>query len=228
MTNCKDVKFCVIEMLSKYNIKMHPKDYPKIVIILTEYVDKLIFNIIAVTCIICMQIGVRRLLKEHVEHLQGYIHKRCKLGITKRTNRQLMAGGSAFNTAAFYGVPEPQYSARNAGTDVMNIDWNNNIARPMLASTMTGGKRMSNNTVTVVEPKRRKSCDKVYKVVETEIYRVFKFFKVHANKYIRKEFVNIFYRYMTELFTHLAKSKGLLKVQKLRHMLKKSKIMQKK
>lgn len=217
MTNCEDVKYCVIEMLSKNKIEVYPNHRTKIIKILSDYVNMLIFNIVAVTCIICLQIGVKRLLKEHLEHLQGYIHKRC--GLSKIYKPQKMGGG-AFNTATFYGVHEPQYSTQNAGSDIMNIDWKNNIARPMLASTMTGGRFGASS--------RGKNCDRVHKMVAKEIYHVFKFFKVIASKAVREEFVNLFNKYMTELIENLAKSKTVLTADKLQRLLKKSKIMQKK
>lgn len=219
MTNCEDVKYCVIELLSKNKIDVYPKDRTKIIKILSDYVNMLIFNIVAVTCIICLQIGVKRLLKEHVEHLQGYIHKRC--GLSKIYKPQQMRGGT-FNTATFYGIHEPQYSTQNVGSDVMNIDWKNNIARPMLASTMTGGRLGASGR------HGRKNCDKVHKMVAKEIYKVFQFFKVTASKAVREDFVNIFDKYMTELIQLLAISKTTLTADKLQRLLKKSKIMQKK
>lgn len=211
MTNCKDVNYCVIEMMNKYKLQIKEKDKAKITNILSAYVDMLIFNIVAVTCVICLHIGVKRLMKEHVEHLIGYINKRCAL--KRKYSNQLMSGG-AFNTAAFYGVHEPQYSERNAGTDVMNVDWNNNIARPMLASTMTGGAK--------------RHCDKLNRIIFKKISDVFKFFKVHANKTIRQEFVNMFNKYVHELFSIIALSKKELTAEKLKTILKKSKLLQKK
>jgi hypothetical protein len=48
--------------------------------------------------------------------------------------------GGAFNTASFYGDVENAYRAENEGTDIMRIDYQNNLARPALGlSNMTGG-----------------------------------------------------------------------------------------
>lgn len=195
MTNCRDIRFCVMELLHKNNVNIDAKDKEKVVSILVRYIEHLIFNMVSVACMICLTIGIKKLVKEHVSHLEGYITKRCGLSRTKtnRTNTR-MNGGSAFNTAAFFGVPEPRYSVANAGSDVMNIDWNNNIARPMLASSMTGGgmKKVS-----------KTSCKKVYTIISKEVYKVFRFFKVSSNKEARDEFIKLFNKFIAELFSKL-------------------------
>jgi hypothetical protein len=208
MTNCRDIKYCVIELLNKNNVNIEGKEKQRVVFILVRYVEHLIFNMVAVACLVCLTIGIKKLVKDHVQHLEGYITKRCRLSV--RTGKNRMKGGSAFNTAAFYGVPEPRYSAANAGGDVMNIDWNNNIARPMLASTMTGGKGKA-------------SCNKLHKIISKEIYNVFKFFKIKSNKEARDEFIKLFNKFMAELFAKLSAIK-VINVKNLSDILKKSKL----
>jgi hypothetical protein len=232
MTNCKDIEYCVMELLNKNNVNIHKKDNARVVSILARYVNHLIFNMVAVSCLICLTIGIKKLVREHVKHLERYIIKRCKLSrknwalapagrmngalTAGRMNGALTAGrmngGSAFNTAAFFGVPEPQYSVANAGGDRMNVDWNNNIARPMLASTMTGGAGRPKN-----------SCNKLQKTISREIYNVFKFFKISTNKEARYEFIRLFNIFMGELFAKLHKTK-VLTAKRLLIILKSSKI----
>lgn len=201
MTNCRDIKFCVMELLQKNNVNVDEKDKEKVVSILVSYVERLIFNMVSVACLICLTLGIKKLVKEHVRHLEGYITKRCGLSRTKTRAKARMNGGSAFNTAAFYGVPEPRYSAANAGGDVANIDWNNNIARPMLASTMTGGRRH--------KPVSNASCKKLYTIISKEIYKVFRFFKVSSNKEARAEFIKLFNEFIADLFSKLRKPEVL-------------------
>jgi len=233
MTNCKDIEYCVMELLNKNKVNIDKKDNARVVSILVRYVNHLIFNMVAVACLICLTIGIKKLVKEHVQHLEGYIIKRCKLSgknwALGRMNGLVpvgrmkglvpagrMNGGSAFNTAAFFGVPEPQYSVANAGGDVMNIDWNNNIARPMLASTMTGGRH-------VISQRPKSSCNKLQQTISREIYNVFKFFKISSNKEARDEFIRLLNVFVSELFAKLHKTK-VLTAKRLIDILKKSKI----
>lgn len=220
MTNCKDIRYCVIELLDKNKVNVDGNDREHILSVLVRYVNHLIFNMVAVACLVSITIGIKKLVKEHVHHLEKYITKRCKLGVRTRPAGSMkgrspagsMKGGSAFNTAAFFGVPEPQYSVANAGGDRLNIDWNNNIARPMLASTMTGGAKRPN-----------KSCNKLHKAISKEIYNVFKFFKIATNKQARDEFIRLFNIFMAELFAKFATTK-VLTVKRLHSILKSSKL----
>jgi len=207
MSNCKDIKFCVVEMLSNSATKIYPKDKAKIINILTKYIDILIFNIVAVACVICLRLGMKKLLKEHVVHLQKYIDKRCCI---KRSATYSSMKGGAFNTAAFYGVNEPQYSTTNATTDVMNVDWVNNLARPRLNMTMFGGM---------------KHCNKLNSIIFKKISNIFKFFRVKATKSIIKDFVEIYNNHVHELFLNLEKSKKEISANKLLSIIKKSKIL---
>jgi hypothetical protein len=71
--------------------------------------------------------------------------------------------GGAFNTAQFFGVDEThRYKIENEGTDIMNIDFNNNIARPELG-LMSGGKVV---------------CNKLNRIIKMKVRQVFKHFNV--------------------------------------------------
>jgi hypothetical protein len=70
--------------------------------------------------------------------------------------------GGAFNTAAFFGIDESShYKVENVGTDVMNMDFSNNIARPALGLQMSGG-----------------SCSKLNKIVKMKMKKIFSHFNV--------------------------------------------------
>lgn len=207
MSNCKNIKFCVVEMLNTSKIAINPKEKAKVVTLLTSYIDKLIFNIVAVVCVICLHIGVKKVVNEHIVHFKEHIDKRCNLKSSRKNTKQK---GGAFNTAAFYGVHEPQYSASNSTSDVMNVDWANNIARPKLGLTLFGGARQ---------------CDKLNKIIYRQISNIFKFFKVKVTKIVINEFVQIYNNHVNQLFAQLGKSKKELSYSKLTSILKKSKIL---
>jgi hypothetical protein len=209
MPICKDIQYCVDEIFKKSKYQVQSKDKAKIMKALYEYIDKLIFNIVAVASLICIKLGIKEILKEHMISLREYIDKRCRL---TRTKKSVLFKGGAFNTAAFYGVNEPQYSATNEGKDIMNIDWNNNLARPALNMTMTGGGKYTK---------------KINSAFTKKMSNVFNFFNIKVSKSICNEFVSILKIYINELFDKLGKGKKELTVLKLSSVLKSSKILKK-
>jgi hypothetical protein len=206
MINAREIKICIKELIKKHNIKVKDSDYPKIIELLSNYINYLIFNMVSVACAITLSLGVRKLISEHVKHLESYVDKRCGK-YCKLQQSQRMRGG-VFNTAAFYGVNEPQYSVANKGTDLMNIDWDNNLVRRPLMTTMSGGA----------------VCAKLNKIIFKEIGKVFKFFKISVNKNIKNDFVIFFHKYMDQMLNSV---KGELTYIKMKSLIDKSKIMKK-
>ena len=210
MSSCREIKYCALEMLNQHKLRVKSSDKERVVQLISEYMDCLIFNIIAVTCVICLTMDMKKVLHEHIDYYHKYVEKRC--GSLSKSSK-LFKGG-AFNTAAFYGINEPQYKAENAGGDLMNIDWANNIARPRLDSTFTlmvGGSR---------------HCSKLNKILSKKIYNVFKYFKVTAKKGVRQVFLSIFNKYMDKLFNKMPKSKEISYSQ-VKSLVSKCKIMKK-
>lgn len=206
MINAREINFCIKELIKKHNIKVKESDYPKIMKLLSNYINYLIFNIVAVVCMITFSLGVKKLMNEHVKHLESYLDKRCGKYCKSKLQKSRTMRGGVFNTAAFYGVNEPQYSADNKGTDLMNIDWDNNLARRALMTTMSGGA----------------VCVKLNKIIFKEIGKVFKFFKMSADANIKNDFVVFFHKYIDQLLNSV---KGELTYLKLKSLIDKSKIM---
>lgn len=218
MSMCKDIEYCAIEMLKKHNLKCNPADKAKIIELLSRYVEYLIFNMISVVCSICLSIGVKKLLEEHMQYLRAYVDKRCSM--QKKPRHSANMRGGAFNTAQFYGVPEPQYSAGNASGDIMNVDWQNGIARPaipMTAFNQGGGASGAGGA---------SFCAKLNKILVRKINSMFKFFKLATKKGMSQLFVKLFDKYMNELFAKLKKiCKTELTLKKLQTVINKSQIM---
>ena len=156
-SKCKEITFCAKELLRTHHIRIEETNKKEVVVLLSNYIDLLIFNIVAVISIICANIGVKKVISQHIQHLSKYIDKRCLNSRKAASGKKGMSGG-AFNTAAFYGVAEPQYSASNEGANIQTIDFSSGIARNALG--MTGGS----------------ACAKLDKIILKKIRNVFKFF----------------------------------------------------
>jgi hypothetical protein len=210
-SKCKEITFCAKELLRTHHIRIEETNKKEVVVLLSNYIDLLIFNIVAVISIICANIGVKKVISQHIQHLSKYIDKRClnsKKAASGTSGKKGMSGG-AFNTAAFYGVAEPQYSASNEGANIQTIDFTSGIARNALG--MTGGG----------------ACAKLDKIILKKIMNVFKFFNMKVDK---EAIVHIKAKYDTiikDLYECIKKIKGDITASKVASVIKKSKIMKK-
>jgi hypothetical protein len=216
-SKCKEITFCAKELLRTNRIHIEDNHKKEVVVLLSNYIDLLIFNIVAVISIICANIGVKKVISQHILHLTKYIDKRC---LNKRAARAAGAAGAgskkmsggAFNTAAFYGVAEPQYSASHEGTNIQTIDFSSGIARNAL--DMTGGSGSG-------------ACVKLDKIILKKIRNVFKFFNMKVDKeaiaHIKAKYDTI----IQDLYECIKKIKGGITASKVASVIKKSKIMKK-
>ena len=215
MDKCKEITFCAKELLKTHRIHLDDNNKDKVVALLSNYIDLLIFNIVAVVSIICANIGVKKVISQHIQYLSKYIDKRC-LNKKASSGRSAMSGGSAFNTAAFFGVAEPRYSAENVGTNVQTIDFASGIARNALPMSMSGGSGSG------------PSCAKLDKIILKKINNVFKFFNIKVEK---EAIAHIKLKYdliIKDLYMCIKKIKGDITASKVALIIKKSKIMKKK
>jgi hypothetical protein len=208
-SKCKEITFCAKELLRTHHIHIEDANKKDVVVLLSNYIDLLIFNIVAVISIICANIGVKKVISQHIHYLSKYIDKRC---LNKRAAGTKKMSGGAFNTAAFFGVPEPQYSAANEGANIQTIDFSSGIARNALGMTMTGGGN---------------ACAKLDKIILKKIRNVFKFFNMKVDK---EAIVHIKSKYDTivkDIYSCIKKIKGDITASKVASVIKKSKIMKK-
>jgi hypothetical protein len=208
-------------------------DEGKIVMLMNIYIDKLIFNIASLCALLCLKMGVKVILNNHMKYLIQYINKYCNSSrITSKSTTVLVSikGGSgkqsqktqqnkhskggmiggAFNTAAFFGVDESRhYRAENVSGDIMNIDFANNVARPALGLQMTGG-----------------ACSKLNKAVKKKMKKIFKHFDVKISDkmldVIMEQFNKIFNNFIEKLTDTKASE---LKYANFKKLIYKSKIM---
>lgn len=213
-SKCKEITFCAKELLRTHHIHIDDANKKEVVALLSNYIDLLIFNIVAVISIICANIGVKKVISQHIHYLSKYIDKRClnKKKAARTASAATRMSGGAFNTAAFYGVHEPRYSAANEGANIQTIDFTSGIARNALP--MSGGSGSA--------------CAKLDKIVLKKIRNVFKFFNMKVDK---EAVVHIKSKYDTiveDIYSCIKKIKGGITASKVASVIKKSKIMKKK
>ena len=230
MVDCKDIKLCTFELMKsiKRRKPVNKMDEGKIVMLMNVYIDKLIFNIASLCALLCLKMGVKQILNNHMSYLIHYINKYCNSsritgnsttvivsikGSNGQQQNKLSRGGmkgGAFNTAAFFGVDESRhYRAENVSGDIMNIDFPNNVARPALGLQMTGG-----------------ACSKLNKVVKKKMKKIFN----HFNVKISDKMLDVIMEQFNEIFNNFIKKLTDTKATELKYanfkkLIYKSKIM---
>lgn len=205
MSNCQKIKYCASEILNHVKSKkvISKKNEAKIVLLLSKYIDKLIFNFVAIAALISLKAGVRKILDTHMVFLSKYITTLCfdKKGCMK---------GGAFNTLAFFGGIEPRYTQDNECGNVMEANLNDGIVRPALGTTMKtqgGGGKCRRHRRTSGASKLVK-CKKVSGILKVKLAYVFKFFKVKITKTSINVIAKKLETFLNTFIIKLIKSKG--------------------
>jgi len=217
MDKCKEITFCAKELLRTHRLRVSDANKKEVVTLLSDYIDLLIFNIVAVVSIICANNGVKKVILQHIHYLSKYIDKRCCKKPAKSAKPRM--SGGAFNTAAFYGVSEPRYSVENVGRDLLTIDFTSGTARnaiPMMGGGGGGHPHL-----------KTPSCIKLDKIIMRKIKNVFKFFGLAVNKEAVEHLKTKYDTIIEELFESMKKAKGELTPAKVSQFINKSKIMKK-
>ena len=230
MIDCKDIKLCSLELMKNIRRRkpVNKIDEGKIVMLMNIYIDKLIFNIASLCALLCLKMGVKQILNNHMNYLIHYINKYCNSsritgnsttvivsikGSNGQQQNKLSRGGmkgGAFNTAAFFGVDESRhYRAENVSGDIMNIDFANNVARPALGLQMTGG-----------------ACSKLNKVVKKKMKKIFNHFNVKISDKMLDVIMEQFQEIINNFIKKLTDTKATeLKYANFKKLIYKSKIM---
>tara|TARA_B100000795_G_scaffold269298_1_gene258260 strand:- start:10537 stop:11205 length:669 start_codon:yes stop_codon:yes gene_type:complete len=172
MSNCQKIKYCAGEILNHIKTKkiIKKQNEYKMVMLLSDYIEKIVFNYVAIACLISLKAGVNKILDTHIKYLLKYIENLCF------TKKKSMKGG-AFNTLSFFGGEEPMYTTENIGSDVMNADLENYVARPALYTTefnQEGGSKYKVKSTTL----KLQKCKKVSGILKLKLAKVFKEFNV--------------------------------------------------
>ena len=230
MIDCEDIKLCSLELMKSIRRRkpINKMDEGKIVMLMNIYIDKLIFNIASLCALLCLKMGVKQILNNHMNYLIHYINKYCNSsritgksttvlvsikGSNGQQQNKLSRGGmkgGAFNTAAFFGVDESRhYRAENVSGDIMNIDFANNVARPALGLQMTGG-----------------ACSKLNKAVKKKMKKIFNNFNVKISDKMLDVIMEQFNEIINNFIKKLTDTKATeLKYANFKKLIYKSKIM---
>jgi len=206
MDKCKEITYCAKELLKTHKIQINDNNKKDVIDILSAYIELLIFNIVAVVSIICLKIGIKKILSDHIIYLSKYIDKRCLLSKTKNNKMK----GGVFNTAAFFGVNEPQYSKYNDTSDLLKINYD--VARN--AIPLKGGGSPN--------------CIKLDKIILKKIRNIFKFFNVKYDSNVLDHIKSKYDSIIETLLEKIKNIKGEITSKKIALLINKSKIMKKK
>ena len=216
MSNCQKIKYCAGEILSHIKKKkiVKKQNEDKMVILLSKYIEKLVFNFVAIASLISLKAGVNKILDAHIKYLMNYIEKLCF------AKKKSMKGG-AFNTLAFFGGEEPMYKEENMGSDVMNADLENFIVRPALNATEFNQEGGSNHTAKL-SPLKLQKCKKVSEILKVKLVKIFKAFKVKINTGALNMIKRKMELYLNNIIIKLIKTKSKeLKISVLKSTLSK-------
>ena len=230
MIDCEDIKLCSLELMKSIRRRkpINKMDEGKIVMLMNIYIDKLIFNIASLCALLCLKMGVKQILNNHMNYLIHYINKYCNSsritgksttvlvsikGSNGQQQNKLSKGGmkgGAFNTSAFFGVDDSRhYRAENVSGDIMNIDFANNVARPALGLQMTGG-----------------ACSKLNKAVKKKMKKIFNNFNVKISDKMLDVIMEQFNEIINNFIKKLTDTKATeLKYANFKKLIYKSKIM---
>ena len=222
MDKCKEITFCAKELLKTHRIHISDNHRNKVVILISKYIELLIFNIVAIISVICLNIGIKKVISLHMQHISKYIDKRCFSKVAKaakaaKAKKHLKMSGGAFNTAAFYGVAEPNYSKDNDTSDLLKIDFDGGIARnaiPMCGGGSSGGGLH-----------KTPNCVKLDKIIAKKIRHVFKFFDIKYEKNVITLIKNKYDEIINDLIDNIKAIKGDITDKKVEQLILKSKIM---
>jgi hypothetical protein len=148
------------KVFTAHDVKIAAKDKYAIIQQVAIYLDSLIFNLIALPCLIAIINNSSHVTEKTLEAAKQNMSKGCRKTMTGGT------GGSLGNPS-FVSIDQPMYSAGNPTNDILQIDWESGFVRPQI-----GGSHST----------RSKDLDKI---VMKYINEVLKYHEVTASKTIK-------------------------------------------
>jgi hypothetical protein len=128
--NNKKLSIYVNNLVEKYGLQLKSSATSKC---LCEYVENIVFNIVSISAIISFINNCKSINSNTLEIVSSYIKENCG-------NITIKGGGGAIvMPSEFYGINSGRYNVLNNTTDVLNVDFNNGIARTQIG----GGKEKS-------------------------------------------------------------------------------------
>lgn len=110
---------------------------------LTHHIDALIFNIVAIACLVAKLNDRKIITPEHIAAVEKYVDSRCTT-----MNPKKLSGGMVTMPSDFYGYPHPNYSTTvPESTHMETLNFTEGIARPALGPPLEyrGGAKKHND-----------------------------------------------------------------------------------
>lgn len=126
-----NLKTFIKKSLELNGIKIKDKSSDKIISLLADYTNTLIFNIASIASILALLNKSKKVKKEMIVIINNYINSKFKL-TSKSYNSK---GGADVLPPKFFGETESAYSTSNPTNDVLKVNFADGIARPAIGGS---------------------------------------------------------------------------------------------
>ena len=192
-----DIKKFVKKTLELNKIKIKEN---KVILLLTDYINTLVFNIISIASIIALLNNSKKITKETIKIISEYINNKCSIHTTYSSK-----GGTSLPPSYFGADESRTYSSSNPTNDVLIVDWSAGEARPALGSGQFGGSNKKTN------------------VIKNYMEQILAHYEISASSEIINELFKIFNKHFEILIKELKKCKDELSIKYIKDIIKSNK-----
>ena len=175
-----NIKKFIQKTLELNKIKIKDKSSDKVISLLCEYINTLVFNIVSIASIIALLNKSKKITKETIKIVSEYINNKCLIHTTYSSK-----GGTVLPPAYFGTDESKSYSSSNPTNDVLIVDWAAGEARPALGGQSGGSIKKSK--VNIIKNYIQKVLDHYEIKASTEMMNeLFKIFNYHFEILIKE------------------------------------------
>lgn len=197
-----NIKKFIKKTLELNNIKIKEKSSEKVISLLCDYINTLIFNIASIASIIALLNNSKKITKETIKIISEYINSKCSIHTTYSSK-----GGTVLPPSYFGADESGTYSTSNPSSDVLVVDWAAGEARPALGSGQSGGGSKKSKV----------------NVIKNYIKQALAHYEISASPEMINELFKIFNRHFEILIKELKKCPDGLNVKYIKEIIKSNK-----
>lgn len=168
----KNISLYTNSIVKSFNLKLEKSAFNT----LNKYIENMIFNIVSICAIVAFINNSKTITSKNVQIVYGYIKSTCKK----------QKGGEPVMPSEFYGNDSLRYSAVNNNSNILQVNFNEGIARPQISG---GGSS---------DDKKEKT-----KVVYICIQDILKYYTLSASKDVILKIVIIIDKYINCLLASM-------------------------
>jgi len=198
-----DIKKFIKKTLELNKIKIKEKSSVKVISLLCDYINTLVFNIASIASIIALLNNSKKITKETIKIISDYINKKCSIHTT--TAAYSSKGGTVLPPAYFGADESNRYSTSNPTSDILVVDWAAGEARPAMGGQSGGGKKSKVN------------------VIKEYIEKVLAHYEITASSEMINELFKIFNKHFEILMKELKKCPDGITVKYINNIIKSNK-----